>query len=246
MLDPERVIQIGIRGGAEFLWEFSYESGMTVIHAEEVTGMGVPAIIEMVTYTRLDCAVASAGRIASIAARSCCAEPCRRVIAAPYSASVIVRDPPLDPARLVRRRRIDHPRSAQEHADLVGRNRQDRLVQRLRARVCCAITAEGIGAEGIDGPGELYHRSADVARQAPGEHGGDGQHVQARVAQGERDGQGVVVSRRRLGTGGADERERPLELRARQGRRRSRPHRRQKRQHDRRRHEQQIAKAFVE
>lgn len=44
-LDPTRTIQIGIRGGAEFLWEFSYESGMTVIHAEDVTGMGVPAII---------------------------------------------------------------------------------------------------------------------------------------------------------------------------------------------------------
>ncbi|MBS7537338.1 agmatinase [Ancylobacter lacus] len=45
VLDPERTIQIGIRGGAEFLWEFSYETGMTVIHAEEVTGLGVPAII---------------------------------------------------------------------------------------------------------------------------------------------------------------------------------------------------------
>ncbi|MFK8251167.1 agmatinase [Ancylobacter terrae] len=44
-IDPERTIQIGIRGGAEYLWEFSYESGMTVIHAEEVTGLGVPAII---------------------------------------------------------------------------------------------------------------------------------------------------------------------------------------------------------
>ena len=33
---PERTIQIGIRGGAEYLWEFSYVSGMTVIHAEEV------------------------------------------------------------------------------------------------------------------------------------------------------------------------------------------------------------------
>ena len=31
-----RTIQIGIRGGAEYLWEFSYDSGMTVIHAEEV------------------------------------------------------------------------------------------------------------------------------------------------------------------------------------------------------------------
>ena len=46
VLDPTRTIQIGIRGPAEYLWEFSYESGMTVIHAEEVTGMGMPAIIE--------------------------------------------------------------------------------------------------------------------------------------------------------------------------------------------------------
>ena len=46
VLDPERVIQIGIRGGAEFLWEFSYESGMTVIHAEEAIAMGIPAVIE--------------------------------------------------------------------------------------------------------------------------------------------------------------------------------------------------------
>ena len=40
VLDPTRTIQIGIRGSAEYLWEFSYESGMTVIHAEEVTGHG--------------------------------------------------------------------------------------------------------------------------------------------------------------------------------------------------------------
>ncbi len=46
VLDPTRVIQIGIRGSSEYLWEFSYDSGMTVIHAEEVTGMGIPAIIE--------------------------------------------------------------------------------------------------------------------------------------------------------------------------------------------------------
>ncbi|WP_207459497.1 agmatinase [Azospirillum sp. SYSU D00513] len=46
VLDPERTIQIGIRGGAEYLWEFSYESGMTVIHAEEVPQLGIPAIIE--------------------------------------------------------------------------------------------------------------------------------------------------------------------------------------------------------
>jgi len=46
VLDPTRTVQIGIRGSAEYLWEFTYESGMTVIHAEEVSGMGIPAIIE--------------------------------------------------------------------------------------------------------------------------------------------------------------------------------------------------------
>lgn len=44
-LDPARTIQIGIRGGGDYLWEFSYESGMTVIHAEEVGEMGLPAVI---------------------------------------------------------------------------------------------------------------------------------------------------------------------------------------------------------
>ena len=46
VLDPTRTIQIGIRGSAEYLWEFSYESGMTVIHAEEISGLGIPAIID--------------------------------------------------------------------------------------------------------------------------------------------------------------------------------------------------------
>ena len=46
VLDPTRTIQIGIRGAAEYLWEFSYESGMTVIHAEEISAMGIPEIIE--------------------------------------------------------------------------------------------------------------------------------------------------------------------------------------------------------
>lgn len=46
VLDPERTIQIGIRGSSEYLWEFSYESGMTVIHAEEIAALGIPAIIE--------------------------------------------------------------------------------------------------------------------------------------------------------------------------------------------------------
>ncbi|HVW55447.1 MAG TPA: agmatinase [Rhizobiaceae bacterium] len=45
VLDPTRTIQIGIRGSAEYLWEFSYESGMTVIHAEEISGMGLDAVI---------------------------------------------------------------------------------------------------------------------------------------------------------------------------------------------------------
>lgn len=46
VLDPERTIQIGIRGAAEWLWEFSYDSGMTVIHAEDLDSRGLPAIIE--------------------------------------------------------------------------------------------------------------------------------------------------------------------------------------------------------
>ena len=45
VLDPERTIQIGIRGPAEPAWEFSYESGMTVIHIEDFVEMGVKAVI---------------------------------------------------------------------------------------------------------------------------------------------------------------------------------------------------------
>ncbi len=45
VLDPKRVIQIGIRGNAEYLWEFSYETGMTVIHAEEFHRIGVEETI---------------------------------------------------------------------------------------------------------------------------------------------------------------------------------------------------------
>ena len=45
VLDPCRTIQIGIRGAAEYLWEFSYESGMTVIHAEDIPRLGIDAII---------------------------------------------------------------------------------------------------------------------------------------------------------------------------------------------------------
>jgi guanidinopropionase len=46
VIDPERTIQIGIRGPAEFLWEFSYESGMTVIHIEDMAKLGVEGVIK--------------------------------------------------------------------------------------------------------------------------------------------------------------------------------------------------------
>ncbi|MGD9804576.1 MAG: agmatinase [Hyphomicrobiaceae bacterium] len=45
VLDPARTIQIGIRGPAEYLWEFSTDSGMSVIHAEEIDTLGLPAVI---------------------------------------------------------------------------------------------------------------------------------------------------------------------------------------------------------
>ena len=45
VLDPDRTIQIGIRGGAGYLWEFSSASGMTVLPMHEVASMGIPAVI---------------------------------------------------------------------------------------------------------------------------------------------------------------------------------------------------------
>ncbi len=45
VLDPARTIQIGIRGGGEYLWEFSTATGMSVIHAEEVDALGMEAVI---------------------------------------------------------------------------------------------------------------------------------------------------------------------------------------------------------
>ena len=45
VLDPERTIQIGIRGPADYLWEFSKDTGMTVIHAEEVDALGIDAVV---------------------------------------------------------------------------------------------------------------------------------------------------------------------------------------------------------
>ena len=46
VLDPERTIQIGIRGPAEVFWGFSYDSGMTVLHIEDVDRLGIEAVIE--------------------------------------------------------------------------------------------------------------------------------------------------------------------------------------------------------
>ena len=46
VLDPARTIQIGIRGMAEPMWDFSYDSGMRVIHIEEFHQMGLAAVIE--------------------------------------------------------------------------------------------------------------------------------------------------------------------------------------------------------
>tara|TARA_B100000676_G_scaffold268594_1_gene283919 strand:- start:806 stop:1825 length:1020 start_codon:yes stop_codon:yes gene_type:complete len=46
VLDPERSVQIGIRGSSEVIWEFSYVSGMTVFHIEDVMRDGIDAVIE--------------------------------------------------------------------------------------------------------------------------------------------------------------------------------------------------------
>jgi guanidinopropionase len=45
-LDPERTIQIGIRGAANMFWEFSHAAGMTVIYMEDFMTMGVAAVID--------------------------------------------------------------------------------------------------------------------------------------------------------------------------------------------------------
>ncbi|MFO1468197.1 MAG: agmatinase [Steroidobacteraceae bacterium] len=48
VLDPERTIQIGIRGRAEPYWDFSYKSGMTVVHVEQCRESGIKRVIDMV------------------------------------------------------------------------------------------------------------------------------------------------------------------------------------------------------
>ncbi|NMM45624.1 agmatinase [Rhodospirillaceae bacterium KN72] len=45
VLDPERCIQIGIRGAAGYIWEFSEVSGMTVIEAKDVATLGTDGIV---------------------------------------------------------------------------------------------------------------------------------------------------------------------------------------------------------
>lgn len=45
-LDPKRTIQIGIRGGGDYLWEFSRDAGMEVIWGEEVPMLGISTIID--------------------------------------------------------------------------------------------------------------------------------------------------------------------------------------------------------
>ena len=46
VLDPERTVQVGIRGSSELGWEFSHACGMSVIHIEDLMRDGVPAIIQ--------------------------------------------------------------------------------------------------------------------------------------------------------------------------------------------------------
>ena len=46
VLDPQRTVQIGIRGTAAILWGFSHASGMRVIDMTEFDSMGVQAVID--------------------------------------------------------------------------------------------------------------------------------------------------------------------------------------------------------
>lgn len=46
VLDPERTVQIGLRGASGYLYEFAEESGMTMLNAEEVAELGPKAVVE--------------------------------------------------------------------------------------------------------------------------------------------------------------------------------------------------------
>jgi guanidinopropionase len=45
LVDPKRTVQLGIRGAAELLWQFSYDSGMRVIHIEEFYELGCKNVV---------------------------------------------------------------------------------------------------------------------------------------------------------------------------------------------------------
>lgn len=47
VLDPERTIQIGIRGRAQHLWDFSYDSGMRVVCVDEFYELGVEKVLRL-------------------------------------------------------------------------------------------------------------------------------------------------------------------------------------------------------
>jgi arginase family enzyme len=46
VLDPERCIQIGIRGRGEHFWDFSHQTGMQIVTASKFHDLGVAAVIE--------------------------------------------------------------------------------------------------------------------------------------------------------------------------------------------------------
>ncbi len=81
VLDPTRTIQIGIRGSSDYLWEFSTESGMTVIHAEEIQDLGLARIVEMAKATVGD------ARSMSPSISTASTPPSRRAPARPRSAA---------------------------------------------------------------------------------------------------------------------------------------------------------------
>lgn len=48
LIDPERTVQIGIRGRGTYLWDFSHDSGMRVITAEEFQDRGTEDVMKEV------------------------------------------------------------------------------------------------------------------------------------------------------------------------------------------------------
>jgi arginase family enzyme len=47
-IDPERTVQIGIRGRSDFLWEFAHDTGMTVISADQVFEKGTTRVMDRI------------------------------------------------------------------------------------------------------------------------------------------------------------------------------------------------------